>query len=157
MLLRMLGCAFVLSCWCVGTKAQSCAQRPGEKAAVADTIRAMYADAMKNDIAAFDKLIEPGFYMFDGGQRFDGDAIMKLMAAQYAKGYVYAWTVNEPDVRVSCDEAWIAYMNRGSLTSPDGTVTPMSWLESAMLHREGHAWKLEFFHSTRVPSATPPE
>jgi hypothetical protein len=111
----------------------------------------MYDAAMKDDLKRFEPLIAPGFYMYDNGQRFEGDEIMKLIESNHAKGVKYVWTVTKPDVHVHCNDAWIAYVNDGSVQSaPDKTAMPVMWLESAVLRREGGTWKLVFFHSTRA-------
>lgn len=60
-----------------------CSATDADKPAVAETLRTMYAMAMKNDVAGFDALIAPGFYMYDNGARLDGDTIMtKVMPEQ---------------------------------------------------------------------------
>jgi hypothetical protein len=142
-------CATGLMLAC-GAQAQSCRSQPGDDAAVVQTIRSMYSAATTDDLKSFEALVEPGFYMYDNGHRFDGDAIMKLIAGAHAKGAKYVWTVTQPDVHVHCDDAWIAYVNDGSVqTSADAPAAPVKWLESAVLHREGGAWKVVFFHSTR--------
>jgi len=151
MLLAM--CA--LGCVGLAARAQSCATKATDKTDVAATIRTMYAAATVDDLDKFNTLVEPGFYIYDGGTRFDGDAIMKLMKGLHAKGAVYLWSVNDPDVHVNCNEAWIAYVNRGSMKIGNGPITPMQWLESAVLEREKDGWKIAFFHSTRVPPAEP--
>lgn len=131
-------------------KAQSCKAQPGDDAAVVQTVRSMFRAATNDDFKAFDALVEPGFYMYDNGQRFDGDAIMKLIAGAHAKGMKLVWNVTQPDVHVNCDEAWIAYVNDGSMQQgPSDPVVPVKWLESAVLRRDGGAWKVVFFHSTR--------
>lgn len=133
-----------------GAQAQSCSARPGDEAAIVETIRSMFAAATVDDVKKFEGLVEPGFYMYDNGQRFDGDAIMKLIAGAHAKGAKFVWTVTQPDVHVQCDVAWIAYVNDGSVQmTPADAVTPVKWLESAVLRRDGDKWKVEFFHSTR--------
>jgi hypothetical protein len=130
--------------------AQTCAARPGDDAAIVQTIRTMFDAVTTDDLKKFESVAAPGFYMYDNGQRFEGDAIMKLIIAQHAKGAKYVWTVTQPDVHVYCDEAWIAYVNDGSVqTGPDAAATPMKWLESAVLRRQGGEWKVVFFHSTR--------
>jgi hypothetical protein len=130
--------------------AQTCAARAGDDAAVVQTIRTMFDAATTDDLKKFESVAAPDFYMYDNGQRFEGDAIMKLIIAQHAKGAKYVWTVTQPDVHIYCDEAWIAYVNVGSVQpAPDAAVTPMKWLESAVLRREGNEWKVVFFHSTR--------
>ena len=130
---------------------KTCSATDADKPAVADVLRTMYAVAMKNDVAGFDALIAPGFYMYDNGARFDGDTIMtKVMPEQYKKGYKYFWSVQEPVVEVDCNTAWITYVNKGSVTMPDGTKTDMSWLESAVSEKRDGRWLLRFFHSTRA-------
>jgi hypothetical protein len=129
---------------------QTCAAKPGDDAAVVQAIRTMFEAATNDDLKKFDSVAAPGYYMYDNGHRLDGDAIMKLIMAQHAKGDKYVWNVTQPDVHVDCDEAWIAYVNDGSVQpSPDAPATPMKWLESAVLHRESGEWKVVFFHSTR--------
>ena len=91
----------------------SCKTTPADQAAVADTLRTMYKAAMADDLAGFDALLAPGFYAYDGGTRYDGDAILKLVMQYHAKGVRFVWSVTEPDVHIHCDEAWIAYVNQG--------------------------------------------
>jgi hypothetical protein len=130
--------------------AQNCSAKPGDDTAIVQTVRTMFDAATTDDLKKFDSVAAPGFYIYDNGERFDGEGIMKLIIAQHAKGAKYVWTVTQPDVHVYCDEAWIAYVNDGSVqSSPDAPVTPMKWLESAILRRQGGVWKVVFFHSTR--------
>jgi ketosteroid isomerase-like protein len=126
-----------------------------DQAQVVSTVSAIFGAAEQDDLAKFHAGVAPGFYIFDAGARFDGDAIMVLIKAQHAKGNKYEWNVTEPDVHVSGDMAWIAYVNKGAITNASGTVA-QRWLESAVLERHGGAWKIVFMHSTRVPSAAPP-
>jgi hypothetical protein len=68
-------------------------------------------------------------------------------------GERYEWNVAEPDVHISGKTAWVAYVNKGSITDATGTVN-QNWLESAFLQKQGGLWKIVFMHSTRVPIAT---
>jgi ketosteroid isomerase-like protein len=131
--------------------------RSAQADAVADTMRAMYAAAEKGDIEAFHALVTPGFYAYDNGERFDGDALIRMVIDLEAKGAKAVWTVTKPDVHISGNDAWIAYTNVGSLRmSPAAPVVPVEWLESATLERQRGKWKIAFFHSTRVPAETSP-
>ena len=89
--------------------------------------------------------------MFDGGPRFTREELMELLKKQHAAGKRYEWNVTEPDVHISGDTPWIAYVNRGSISDPSGT-TSQNWLESAFLQKQGRNWKIVFMHSTRVPT-----
>jgi ketosteroid isomerase-like protein len=117
---------------------------------VINTVSTIFAAAATDDTAKFDSVIAPGFYIFDGGLRFNGEAIMALIKAQHTAGKHYEWNVTEPDVHISGDTAWIAYVNKGSITDASGT-TPLKWLESAFLQKQAGSWKIVFVHSTRVP------
>jgi hypothetical protein len=89
-------------------------------------------------------------YIFDGGARFNGDSIMAFIKAQHAAGKRYEWNVTEPDVHISGNTAWIAYVNNGSITDASGTAN-QNWLESAFLEKQAGPVKIVFMHSTRAP------
>jgi ketosteroid isomerase-like protein len=122
--------------------------------AVAETMREMYAALSADDEARLKTIFTPDFYSFDAGKRFDGPALIGLIKDAHKAGKTFVWTVNEPDVRVQCDWAWIAYVNRGSVTDKS-TSTPVTWLESAVLRFETGRWRIAFFHSSRAAPATP--
>jgi Domain of unknown function (DUF4440) len=124
--------------------------------AVTDTIRAMFIAAGSDDIEKFQSLIAPGFYAFDNGKRFDGDALMRTAMSAHAKGMKFVWNVTESDVRIYGDHAWIAYKNVGSIqVTADAAPTPMTWLESAYLERHNASWKILFLHSSREAASHP--
>jgi Domain of unknown function (DUF4440) len=120
---------------------------------VVDTVSAIFTAARADNVAKFDSVIAPGFYIFDGGARFNGDTIMALIKAQHAAGKRYEWNVTEPDVHINGNTAWIAYVNKGSISDASGTVN-QNWLESAFLEKQAGSWKIVFMHSTRVPAPT---
>jgi hypothetical protein len=122
-----------------------------EQTQIVNTVTTIFTAARTNDVAKFDSVIASGFYIFDGGTRFDGDAIMGLIKAQHAAGKLYEWNVTEPDIHVSGNSAWIAYTNKGSITDASGTIN-QQWLESAFLQKQAGIWKIVFMHSTRVPT-----
>jgi ketosteroid isomerase-like protein len=126
---------------------------PAKQSQIADTVSTIFAAARTDDVAKFDSVIASDFYIFDGGARFNGDAIMTVIKAQHAAGKRYEWNVTEPDVHISGDTAWIAYINKGSISDASGTVN-QNWLESAFLEKQAGTWKIVFMHSTRVPMAT---
>ncbi|MFC4529097.1 nuclear transport factor 2 family protein [Dyella halodurans] len=115
-------------------------------------MRTMYVAATHDDLAKFNTVAAPDFYAFDNGRRFTGDALMELIKGAHAAGKVYVWEVTEPEVHIDGDTAWITYTNRGSVQDQSGTKN-LSWLESAVLRKVSGSWRIQFFHSTRVPSA----
>jgi ketosteroid isomerase-like protein len=125
-----------------------------EEQQIIDTVSTIFTAARVDDTAKFDSVIASDFYIYDGGARFNGDTIMAFIKAQHAAGKRYEWNVTEPDVHVTGDTAWIAYVNKGSITDASGT-TKQNWLESAFLEKQAGNWKIVFMHSTRV--APPPQ
>ena len=117
---------------------------------VTETMVAMYAALTNDDLEKFRAVVTPDYYAFDGGRRFTADELMALIKRVHATGNVYVWRVTEPEVHVHGDLAWIAYVNRGSVQDAKGRKDA-SWLESAVLQETGGAWKIRFFHATRVP------
>jgi ketosteroid isomerase-like protein len=134
------------------TRAQQISLTSDQKQVV-DMVSTIFTAARADDVAKFDSVIAPGFYIFDVGARCNGDSIMALIEAQHAAGKRYEWNVTEPDVHISGNTAWIAYVNKGSITDASGTVN-QNWLESAFLERHAGTWKIVFMHSTRVPTPT---
>ena len=124
---------------------------------VGQTMRDMYAALTKDDLGAWRAAITKDFFSFDGGKRFDGDALFDLIKTNHAKGTVYVWTVNDPKVDVACDMALVTYANTGSVTFSATATRSVSWLESATLRHDGQRWRISFFHSTRVPDPSPPQ
>ena len=127
---------------------------PGPAAAdqvkVTEAVRSFFAAAAADDVDKLHAVTARDFYAFDAGGRFTRDALMDLIKAAHAAGKVYVWTVNEPEVHVDGEIAWITYVNRGSIKDASG-AKEVSLLESAVLRKENDTWRIQFFHSTRVP------
>ena len=144
--------SFTFALFAIAATVSSGAQqqsRPADRQQVIDTVKELFAAATADDVAKFNSIVVSGYYMFDGGERFDGDAIIKLIRDDHAKGIRYEWNVVDPDVHITGNTAWIAYVNRGSITNAQGKVAKVNWLESAFLTRRSGTWKIAFFHSTR--------
>jgi hypothetical protein len=128
-------------------RAKACA--PEHNPAVVDALNQLFEAASHDDDNLFKEVLAPNFYAFDNGKRFDGMQLPELIKAAHGAGKTYVWSVNDPEVHIACDWAWVTYTNRGSVGDASGTH-PMSWLESAVLHYQGRRWRVQFLHSTRV-------
>ena len=118
---------------------------------VIEAVRLMYVALTNDDLPQFRSVASSDFYAFDGGKRFTGDELMQFVKNAHSAGEVYVWQVTEPQVYIDGRTAWITYVNRGSLQDATGKKD-LSWLESAVLHKDNDAWHIQFLHSTRVPS-----
>ena len=121
---------------------------------VVDTVSTVFSAASTEDIAKLDSVTAPDFYIFANGMQFNGDALMAAIKALHAAGKRTDEHVTEPDIHISGDSAWIAYVNQGSISDRSCTVS-QKWLESAFLQKQSGIWKIVFMHSTRVPVAPP--
>lgn len=140
----------------LNASAQTCGTTDADKTAVVDTMSAFYAAATVDDLPGIGSVTAPKFYAFDLGQRYDSiDSLFKPVKAYHERGVKLVWKVTQPEVTIHCKDAWITYVNDGSVQMPGDTApTPLQWLESAILEKQDGRWKIVFFHSTRVPPPT---
>jgi|RhiMethySRZTD1v2_1073278.scaffolds.fasta_scaffold600395_2 hypothetical protein len=117
---------------------------------VTEAVRTMFAALSAENIPKLRTVIAPDFYAFEAGGRITGDALIDLIKKAHAAGKTYIWTVTEPEVHIDGIMAWVTYINRGSIKDASETKE-VSWLESAVLRKEKDNWRIQFFHSTRVP------
>jgi ketosteroid isomerase-like protein len=144
-----IGLAIMSSVYVTAAGAQQKALT-GDQNQIVDRMNAMFTALQKDDAAGLNSILAPDFYMFDGGHRFNGEGVMAQIRTLQDSGKRFEWSVTEPDVHVSGNTAWIAYVNQGSITDASGSVN-QQWLESAFLERQTGLWKVRFVHSTRVP------
>lgn len=128
-----------------------CKAPASAEADVTATLHEMYAAARTDDMAAFHAVSTPDFYAFDGGQRFDGDALMNMVKSLHAEGTRIEWSITQPKVEADCRRALITLVNVGSITT-NGKTQPVTWLEAAELHRDRNHWRIHFFTSAQVPA-----
>jgi hypothetical protein len=136
--------------------APACTATPEDQTQIVEAMHTMYAAATTDDLAKFHTVAAPDFYAFDGGKRYDGDALINMVKSFHDQGYSFQWTVADPHVEATCDLAWITYSNGGSITTPGSVqdkpaTQQVTWLESAVLEKQTGVWHIRFFHSTRVP------
>jgi hypothetical protein len=147
--------AFALLFFAKGYSATAQQPSSAEQEKIVSVMTTFFASAHDDDLAKFHSIIAPGFYIFDNGARFNGDAVMDLIKGLHATGKHYEWSVTEPDVHImNGNTAWIAYVNKGTITS-GSTTTNQQWLESAFFEKIEGEWKIMFIQSTRVPVPLP--
>lgn len=107
-------------------------------------------EALRNDdVEQFQKITGPDFYAFDAGKRFNGTELILFVKDAHAKGTRFSWSITEPAVHVTCNTAWITYVNKGGIETSEGRQD-LTWLESMVLeYRQSH-WHIEFLQSMRA-------
>lgn len=149
---------FALALISSNLSAQSCKTTDADKTAAVDALHTFFAGAAVDDIAKLHSVTAPTFHAFDNGHQYSSiDDLMNTIKAYQDQGVKFVWSITQPQVAIHCDVGWITYVNDGSVQMPNSaTPTPTQWLESAVLEKQDGAWKLVFFHSTRVPQAAAP-
>jgi ketosteroid isomerase-like protein len=122
-----------------------------DQSQIVDTVNTIFTAIQSDDAAKLNSVIAPDFYIFDGGKRFNAEQVMAIFKAQHLAGKRYEWNVTEPDIHISGNTAWIAYVNDGSISDSSGHVH-QQWLESGFLEKQAGTWKVVFMQSTRVPT-----
>jgi hypothetical protein len=142
---------FLLSFTAISAFAQARQTNPKpldpEKLRVVATVEAMFRALEGSDLRALDCVTEPGFYVFDSGTRLDAESILALLQQVELSGKHFEWHVTDPDVHIDRSTAWVAYVDRGSITDATGR-TDKTWLESAFLVKRAGGWRLAFMQST---------
>jgi hypothetical protein len=119
------------------------------KAEIHRTIHDFFDALRKDDEASFKRLTTTSFYAFDVGKRLDGTELVDSVRGAHARGVQLNWSIGPIDTRLSCDVAWSAWENVGSVGIPPD-LQPVGWLESVVIVRENGRWKIDFFHSQRA-------
>jgi ketosteroid isomerase-like protein len=122
---------------------------PAEEAAVAASVQAMYTALRTDDATQFAQVTTPDFYAYDVGKQFTGEQLVALIKSAHAAGREFVWQVTEPRVYIEGNTAWLTYLNRGSVGDASGSK-PVTWLESAVLHKMDGVWRIHFLHATRA-------
>ena len=130
--------------------AAPCAPAATAKADILGVMDDLFAALRADDQERFQKITAPDFYAYDGGMRLAGSALMDVIKKGHASGMRWEWSVTDPEVHVTCNLAWITYVNQGSVETSSGRQA-QTWLESAILEYSGARWRIRFAHSTRVP------
>jgi ketosteroid isomerase-like protein len=121
-----------------------------EQSQIVDAVNTIFTAIQTDDAAKLNSVVAPDFYIFDGGRRFNADQVVAIFKTEHLAGKRYEWNVTEPDIHISGNTAWIAYVNDGSISDASGRVH-QQWLESGFLEKQAGIWKVVFMQSTRVP------
>jgi hypothetical protein len=125
----------------------------GEEQTVIDTMNTFFKALETENQSELNSVVAPDFYIFDNGAKFDRNSIVDFIRHVHASGKQVDWNITDPDIHVFGQIAWIAYVNKGRISS-GGTSSDQSWLESAFLEKKSGKWKVDFMQSTRIPQVT---
>jgi Calcium/calmodulin dependent protein kinase II association domain len=144
-----LAAAFVTTLLAVAVPAVARAS-DADRVGIREALTTMFDAAREDDLEKFRSVVAPEFDSFDAGARLTGDELMRLIKEQHAKGWVYEWNLQEPEIRLHGETALASYVNSGFVQDPAGMRTAVTWLESAFLRRHEGRWLISFFHSSRA-------
>jgi len=114
-------------------------------------VKRAFAAIGNDDKMLFKDIFCEDFHAFENGISMTGPQLFELMSRYHAQGRRYRWSVNSPQIEVQGNLGVVVYVNGGFISETGSDPTPMSWLETVLLRRQGFRWRLAFLHSTRVP------
>ena len=130
---------------------QTCPERPSARASVLAVANDFFVALRTDDLDLFGQTTDPDFYAFDAGRKFSGNELALFIKEAHAKGTHINWSITDPVVHVSCDTAWLTYVNQGFVETKEGRQV-VTWLESMVLEYRHPKWHIRFLHSTRTPN-----
>jgi hypothetical protein len=127
---------------------EKCPVQSNQMAAVADTQTKLFAALEGEDQKTWERLTDPDFVAFEGGQRYSRQAIFDLIKSAHAANRHFQWSVTEARIETDCTVATLIYTNRGAIT--EGTSrSPVSWLETVTFRYADGVWRAVFLESMR--------
>jgi Domain of unknown function (DUF4440) len=124
---------------------------------IISAIQGMFAALGEDDRARLDGVLSADFHAFENGVQMTRSQLLDLMSQSFKAGRRYRWSVASPQVEIQGGLAAVIYLNVGSITeAPGAEPVPMSWLETALLRRQGNSWRVAFLHSTRTKASPSP-
>jgi len=91
-----------------------------DQSQIVERVNSMFTALQTEDTAKLNFILAPDFYMFDGGHRFNGEAIVARIKALQDSGMRFEWSVTQPDIHISGNTAWIAYVNAAASPTLQG-------------------------------------
>ncbi|MCU6500893.1 nuclear transport factor 2 family protein [Rugamonas sp. A1-17] len=118
---------------------------PAVEAALTDWHRALE----RHDWSAVEAGLTADFVMIEQDRILDKAAVVALLTGSAALGRQQA-SLHDFRTSVQGDVAWTTARNDAVWIASDGAQTPYGFLETAVLKREGGAWRIDRYHATRL-------
>ena len=98
-----------------------------EQQQIVDAVTGLMTALANEDVTKFQSVTSPGFYIFDGGARFDGDKILGLIKTLHAAGKRFEWKVTDPDIHIEGDTARLHTLTKGASPTPPAPRRRIGW------------------------------
>lgn len=146
--MKKLLCAAVISLVSVyGLRAQV---KPSEKQAVQKVIIDVFQALADRDTCQLKFNCAPSFLLLENGLIWNVDSLLQRINQNKAvKDFKRINTIDFIATKVRNNTAWTTYNNQAEVTK-NGQHSLIKWLETAVLIKEGKAWKIEVLHSTLI-------
>ncbi|MYM98250.1 nuclear transport factor 2 family protein [Duganella vulcania] len=115
------------------------------EAALSDWHRALE----QHDWSALEAGLTAEFVMIEQDRILDRAALLALLTGSAALGRQRA-SLHDFRTRVLGDVAWTTARNDAVWIASNGEQTSYGFLETAVLKREGGAWRIDRYHATRL-------
>ena len=127
----------------------SCQVAVAQKADAEASIRDFFRALSELDDTRLRSSVTPDFLLLENGTVWTIDSLIlkldRMKGKQFSRRNSFSIISNKTLNNV----AWISYDNRAEI-SIDGILYHRKWLESAVLVKEGNAWKIQLLHATKI-------
>ena len=139
--MRTIQMFFLLVCIAVSTS--SFAQESPFRA-----VQNLFSAMSKVDHANMKNVVTSDFQLLEDGEDWNINDLIKVVnPSEYSRTNYFSVI----KTKTLGDIAWVSYWNKAILTKGE-LVKDAVWLESAILIRENHVWKIQMLHSTKIKS-----
>lgn len=120
------------------------------EAAVEGTVVAFFDALEASDYDSLRAVVTADFELVEDTAIMSTDEFVSFAKSFREGGTTLTWKLGDFNTEIRRSVAWTRYRNRGRMTSPDGAVTRLEWLESAVLVKVDGQWKIDRLHSTPI-------
>lgn len=124
--------------------------KPTEKQTVQKVITDVFQALADRDTGRLKMSCTPGFLLLENGLIWNADSLSQRINQNKAvTDFKRINTIDFIDTKVRNNTAWTTYNNQAEMTK-NGQHSLIKWLETAVLIKQGKAWKIEVLHSTLI-------
>ncbi len=108
-----------------------------------------YLYFVKMDKRAYRSILTYDYQFLENGELLDAEGDIALMPDPNS-GYERTDTFDFRYVKIEGDIAYTVYFLKSDIKDNELGAIHKEYLESTILHRSGHGWKIALLHSTRI-------
>jgi hypothetical protein len=124
-------------------------QTTHDEAAIKQSIVVFFDGLAKLDETMMRGELTKDFQLLEDGLVWNADSLVDILKKIDRTKFTRANRFDFINVQQRGEVAWVSYFNYADITSGERKFK-LKWLESAVLVKEAHQWRISFMHSTDI-------